>query len=82
MNQFVNQLVNQFVSQYVSQFVSQSAHLFLFFVLVFGIVILPGLDMAFVMASAALRGDVVYSGDLEDLERLCSFFPGVRLLSA
>lgn len=36
---------------------------------------------AFVMASAALRGDVVYTGDLEDLERLRSFFPGVRVLS-
>ena len=36
---------------------------------------------AFVMASAALRGDVVYSSDIEDLERLRVFFPGVRLLS-
>jgi predicted nucleic acid-binding protein len=36
---------------------------------------------AFVMASAALRGDVVYSSDIQDLERLRSFFPGVRLLS-
>jgi predicted nucleic acid-binding protein len=36
---------------------------------------------AFVMASAALRGDVVYSGDLEDLERLRTFFPGVRVYS-
>jgi predicted nucleic acid-binding protein len=36
---------------------------------------------AFVMASAALRGDVVYTGDIEDLERLRGFFPGVRLLS-
>jgi predicted nucleic acid-binding protein len=34
---------------------------------------------AFVMASAALRGDVVYSDDLEDLERLRTFFPGVRV---
>lgn len=37
---------------------------------------------AFVMSSAALRGDVVYTGDVEDLERLRSFFPGVRVLSA
>jgi hypothetical protein len=36
---------------------------------------------AFVMASAALRGDVVYTTDIEDLERLRAFFPGVRLLS-
>jgi predicted nucleic acid-binding protein len=36
---------------------------------------------AFVMASAALRGDVVYSADIEDLERLRAFFPGVRVLS-
>jgi predicted nucleic acid-binding protein len=35
---------------------------------------------AFVMSSAALRGDVVYSGDLDDLERLRAFFPGVRVL--
>lgn len=36
---------------------------------------------AFVMASAALRGDVVYTGDVGDLERLSVFFPGVRVLS-
>ncbi len=36
---------------------------------------------AFVMASAALRGDVVYSGDVEDLERLRAFFPAVRVLA-
>jgi predicted nucleic acid-binding protein len=36
---------------------------------------------AFVMSSAALRGDVVYTGDVEDLERLRSYFPGVRVLS-
>ena len=36
---------------------------------------------AFVMASAALRGDVVYTGDLDDLERLRTFFPGVRVLA-
>lgn len=33
---------------------------------------------AIVMASAASRGDVVYSSDLEDLERLRRYFPGVR----
>ena len=37
---------------------------------------------AVVMASAALRGDVVYTSDIEDLERLRAFFPGVRLLRA
>ena len=36
---------------------------------------------AFVMASAALRGDVVYTGDVADLERLRAFFPAVRVLS-
>ena len=36
---------------------------------------------AFVMASAALRGDVVYTGNVEDFERLRTFFPGVRVLS-
>ena len=36
---------------------------------------------AFVMASAALRGDVVYTSDLDDLERLRTFFPGVRVLA-
>jgi predicted nucleic acid-binding protein len=36
---------------------------------------------AFVMASAALRGDVVFTGDVEDLEDLRTFFPGVRVLS-
>jgi len=35
---------------------------------------------AVVMASAASRGDVVYSSDVEDLERLQSHFPGVRVL--
>lgn len=41
----------------------------------------PGSVDAIVMASAASRGDVVYTSDLEDLERLRSFFPGVRVLS-
>jgi predicted nucleic acid-binding protein len=35
---------------------------------------------AIVMASAASRGDVVYSSDIEDLERLRRHFPGVRIL--
>jgi hypothetical protein len=35
---------------------------------------------AFVMASVALRGDVVYTSDLDDLTRLTTFFPGVRVL--
>ncbi len=36
---------------------------------------------AVVMASAASRGDVVYTADVEDLERLRSYFPTVRVLS-
>jgi predicted nucleic acid-binding protein len=36
---------------------------------------------AFVMSSAALRGDVVYTSDGEDLEQLREFFPGVRVLA-
>jgi predicted nucleic acid-binding protein len=35
---------------------------------------------AIVMASAASRGDVVYTSDFQDLERLRGFFPGVRVL--
>jgi predicted nucleic acid-binding protein len=35
---------------------------------------------AIVMASAARRGDVVYTSDYEDLERLRAFFPEVRVL--
>ena len=34
----------------------QTAHLWLFFVMVFGVVLLPGLDMAFVLASALVGG--------------------------
>ncbi|MCY1083693.1 LysE family translocator [Archangium lansingense] len=34
----------------------QTAHLWLFFVLVFGVIILPGLDMAFVLASSLTGG--------------------------
>jgi hypothetical protein len=36
---------------------------------------------AIVMASAALRGDVVYTSDVDDLSRLQRHFPGVRLLA-
>ena len=35
---------------------------------------------AIVMASAARRGDVVYTSDVDDLNRLREFFPGVRVL--
>ena len=35
---------------------------------------------AIVMASAALRGDLVYTTDVGDLERLRTFFPSVRVL--
>lgn len=35
---------------------------------------------AIVMASAALRGDVVYTSDVHDLGRLQARFPGVRVL--
>lgn len=35
---------------------------------------------AVVMASAASRGDIVYSSDVEDLERLRRHFPAVRVL--
>jgi predicted nucleic acid-binding protein len=37
---------------------------------------------ALVMASAAQRGDVVYTSDFEDLDRLRSYFPNVRVLRA
>jgi hypothetical protein len=36
---------------------------------------------AIVMASAARRGDVVYTSDFLDLERLRTYFPAVRLLA-
>lgn len=36
---------------------------------------------AIVMASAASRGDVVYSGDVIDLEHLRRHFPSVRVLA-
>ena len=35
---------------------------------------------AIVMASAASRGDIVYTSDVDDLERLRRHFPGVRVL--
>ena len=35
---------------------------------------------AIVMASAARRGDVVYTADVGDLTRLQAFFPAVRVL--
>ena len=35
---------------------------------------------AIVMASAASRGDLVYTSDVVDLQRLRTFFPGVRVL--
>jgi len=35
---------------------------------------------AIVMASAALRGGVVYTSDVDDLERLRAHFPAVRVL--
>ena len=37
---------------------------------------------AIVMASAARRGDVVFTSDIQDLERLRQHFPGVRVLRA
>ena len=42
----------------------------------------PGASVvdAIVMASAAQRGDVVYTSDPEDLERLRAVFPAVRVL--
>jgi len=45
---------------------------------------LPGATVldAIVMASAALRGDVVFTSDVEDLERLRQHFPTVRVLRA
>lgn len=37
---------------------------------------------AAIMASAALRGDMVYTSDLNDLQRLQTFFPNVRVFRA
>jgi predicted nucleic acid-binding protein len=36
---------------------------------------------AMVMASAARRGDLVYTSDFEDLDRLRAFFPAARVLA-
>jgi len=36
---------------------------------------------AIVMASAAQRGDLVYTSDIDDLEKLRSYFPEVRVLA-
>ena len=36
---------------------------------------------AIVMASASLRGDVVYTGDMEDLSLIGGSFPSVRILA-
>lgn len=36
---------------------------------------------AIVMASAASRGDIVYTSDFDDLERLRTHFPGVRIFA-
>jgi hypothetical protein len=36
---------------------------------------------AAVMASAAQRGDIVYTSGRDDLERLAAYFLGVRILS-
>ena len=41
-----------------------------------------GVNDAVVMASAARRGDVVYTSDVADLERLRRRFPSVRVLAA
>lgn len=35
---------------------------------------------ALVMASAAQRGDLVYTSDFEDLQRLRDYFPNVRVM--
>jgi len=37
---------------------------------------------AVVMASAASRGDVVFTSDVSDLERLRAYFPSVRVLQS
>lgn len=37
---------------------------------------------AIVVASAAQRGDAIYTSDVADLERLRAFFPSVRIFAA
>jgi predicted nucleic acid-binding protein len=46
--------------------------------------VVPGATLvdAIVVASAASRGDIIYSSDVQDLERLRRVFPGVRILGA
>jgi predicted nucleic acid-binding protein len=36
---------------------------------------------ALVMASAALRGDIVITGDVDDLEKFRGYFPSVKVIS-
>lgn len=47
------------------------------------LVVVPGATAidAIVMASAACRGDLVYTSDFGDLERLRAYFPAVRVLA-
>jgi hypothetical protein len=49
--------------------------------IVLGAVVDATLVDAIVMASAASRGDVVYTTDIEDLEKLRQHFPSVRVLT-
>jgi threonine/homoserine/homoserine lactone efflux protein len=42
--------------EHINQFASQYAHLWMYFLLVLGIVMLPGMDMAFVMSNALAAG--------------------------
>jgi predicted nucleic acid-binding protein len=37
---------------------------------------------AIVVASAASRGDIIYTSDVDDLEKLRRVFPGIRILGA
>lgn len=39
-----------------------------------------GINDALVMATAARRGGIVYTSDIDDLERLRVFFPSIRVL--
>lgn len=41
-----------------------------------------GVADAIVMASAARRGDIVYTSDVDDLMRLSTTFPSVRIFAA
>jgi predicted nucleic acid-binding protein len=47
------------------------------------LVVVPGATAidAIVMASAACRGDLVYTSDVGDFERLRAYFPAVRVLA-